>query len=63
MAKWISKAIKHPGALHRELGISENKSIPKSKLAHAAAEGGVIGRRARLAETLRKFNRKKMRGA
>jgi hypothetical protein len=29
---WIKKAIKHPGALHKELQVPEGKKIPKSKL-------------------------------
>jgi len=54
MAKhWIKGAIKHPGALHKELGVPEGKKIPAKKLAAAAKKGGVEGRRARLAETLR----------
>jgi hypothetical protein len=53
MAKhWIQGAIKHPGALHKELGVPEGKKIPKSKLEHAASAGGKLGQRARLAETL-----------
>lgn len=50
--KWIQGAIKHPGALHRELHVPEGEKIPKSKLAKAAHAGGTLGRRARLAETL-----------
>lgn len=54
MAKnWIKGAIKHPGALHKELGVPEGKKIPAKKLAAAAKKGGVEGRRARLAETLK----------
>lgn len=54
---WIAKAIKHPGALHRELGIKQRKRIPGKTLAKAAKKGGKLGRRARLAETLRSFKR------
>lgn len=49
---WISSAIKHPGALHEELGIPEDEKIPKSTLDAAAKRGGKLGERARLAETL-----------
>jgi hypothetical protein len=56
--KWIQGAIKHPGALHRELGIPEGQKIPKSKIAKAAKAGGTLGRRARLAETLGKMHHK-----
>jgi hypothetical protein len=55
--KWIQKAIKHPGALHKQLGIPEGKKIPAGKLRAAAEKGGKLGRRARLAETLKKMNK------
>ena len=55
--KWIQKAIKKPGALHKELGVPEGKKIPKMKLEKAAHAGGKLGKRARLAETLEKFPR------
>ena len=58
MAKnWTSGAIKHPGALHRELGVAKGKKIPAKKLAAAAKKKGKVGRRARLAETLRGLNK------
>lgn len=54
MAKrWIQGAIKHPGALHKELGVPQGKKIPAGKLAAAAKKGGKVGARARLAETLK----------
>jgi hypothetical protein len=57
MAKqWIQKAIKHSGALRATLGAKEGKPIPAKKLAAAAQKGGVTGRRARLAQTLRKMH-------
>jgi hypothetical protein len=49
---WISSAVKHPGALHTELGIPQDKTIPQGTLESAAGKGGLLGRRARLAETL-----------
>lgn len=52
MANWIKGAIKHPGALHREMGVPAGKKIPAAKLAKAAHAGGKLGQRARLAETL-----------
>ena len=51
--KWIQGAIKHPGALHEELGVPKGKKIPAKKLAAAAKKPGKVGKRARLAETLR----------
>lgn len=55
--QWIKSAIRHPGALHKELGIPEGKKIPAKKLAKAAKAGGVEGKRARLAQTLKKLPR------
>ena len=55
--KWIQGAIEHPGALHAELGVPEGKKIPAGKLAEAAKAGGKLGRRARLAQTLKKLNK------
>ncbi len=51
--KWIKGAIKHPGALHKELGVPQGKKIPAKKLKAAAKKGGKLGQRARLAETLK----------
>ena len=53
--KWIAGAIKHPGALHRELGVPQGQKIPAKKLAAAAKKGGTEGKRARLAQTLKSF--------
>lgn len=50
---WIQGAIKHPGALHKQLGVPAGKKIPASKLSAAAAKGGKLGQRARLAQTLK----------
>ena len=56
MAKknWIAGAIKHPGALHRELGVPEGKKIPAGKLEKAAHSSNPTERkRANLAKTLK----------
>jgi len=50
--KFIQGAIKHPGALHKELHVPEGKKIPQNKLAKAAKAKGKLGQRARFAETL-----------
>ena len=50
---WIQGAIKKPGALREELGAKSGKPIPAKKLAAAAKKPGVVGKRARLAETLK----------
>jgi hypothetical protein len=54
---WIAGAIKHPGALHKQLGVPQGKKIPAGKLAAAAGKGGTLGKRARLAETLKGFKK------
>jgi len=55
--RWISKAIKHPGALHKQLGVPQGKKIPAKKLSKAAGKGGKLGKRARLAQTLKKLHK------
>ena len=55
--KWIQKAIKKPGALHKELGVPADKKIPKGKLEEAAKAKGKEGRRARLALLLEKMHK------
>lgn len=56
MGNWIKGAIKHPGALHEEMGVPKGEKIPKKRLAKAAKAGGKLGQRARLAETLEGFH-------
>lgn len=55
--KWIAGAIKKPGALRKALGAKDN--IPVKKLAVAAKKGGKLGRRARLAITLKRLAKRK----
>jgi hypothetical protein len=57
--KWIQKAIKKPGALHKQLGVPAGKKIPASKIAKAASKPGKLGQRARFAQTLGKMSRAK----
>lgn len=52
---WIKDAIKKPGALREELGVKKGENIPAKKLAAAAKKPGKLGKRARLAETLKKL--------
>lgn len=54
---WIKGAIKHPGALHKELGIPQGKKIPEKILDKAAKASGKLGQRARLAKTLSKMHK------
>lgn len=51
--KFIDNAIKHPGQLHRDLGVPQGEKIPEAKVKAAAQRGGKIGERARFAETLK----------
>lgn len=52
---WIKAAIKHKGALHKQLGIPQSQKIPHSTLAAASKQPGTLGRRARLAIELSGF--------
>lgn len=53
--KWIQDMHMKEGALHKNLGVPEDKKIPKKKLNAAAKKGGKVGERARAAKTLGKF--------
>jgi hypothetical protein len=55
--KWIQKAIKKPGALHKQMGVPADKKIPAAALAKAAKAPGKLGQRARLAQTLKKLGK------
>jgi len=57
--KWIQKAIEKEGSLRKSLKVKSGKNIPVSKLEKAAKKGGKMGKRARLALTLRKLNEAK----
>ncbi len=56
---WIRDAIKKPGALRAQLGISKGKKIPDKMLAKASKAPGKLGQRARLAQTLGKMGKGK----
>lgn len=56
--KFIQKAIKKPGQLHRDLGVPQGQKIPPSKIAAAAKSPGKVGQRARFAQTLAKVRKK-----
>ncbi len=58
--KWIQKAIEKPGALSKQLGVPEKENIPAEKLAAAAKKGGKLGKRARLAMTLKGLRREEI---
>jgi hypothetical protein len=68
---WIQNAIQHPGALHKALGVAEDKNIPIKKLEkvhktlHAKAEKGSLSaaeskmlHRVNLARTLHHLGKK-----
>lgn len=57
MNDWISGAIKKPGSLRKSLGIKKGKDIPGKVLKAAEKKPGVMGKRARLAMTLKSFNK------
>lgn len=55
--KWIQKAIKHKGALHKALGVPEGEKIPAKKLEKAAhSSNPKLVKRANLAKTLRSMH-------
>lgn len=57
--KFIQKAIKHPGKLHKELGVKEGEKIPAKKLIKAEhSKNPTIRKEANLAKTLKSFHRK-----
>jgi len=58
VSNWIAGAIKHPGALHRELGVPEGQKIPAKKLEKAEhSKNPTERKRAALAKTLRNMHR------
>lgn len=55
--KWISSAIRHPGALRKA---AKRAGMSTSAYASAhAGDSGVLGKRARLAKTLSKLRKKR----
>jgi hypothetical protein len=55
---WIKGAIKHPGALHKELGVKKGEKIPEKKLKKAEhSKNPKLKKRAQLAETLKKMHK------
>lgn len=54
-----SQVVKHPGALHRDLGVPQGQKIPPAKIEAAAHGNGPTARRARLAEAFAKMRSEK----
>jgi hypothetical protein len=51
---FIAGAIKHPGALHEQLGVPQGKTIPAGKLEKAThSSNPLLRKRANFAETLK----------
>jgi len=63
--RWIQEAIKHPGALRRlakRMGaLTKRGTIKVEWLKKMAKRNDTIGKRARLALTLRKLNRRRIK--
>lgn len=56
---FIKGAIKHPGSLHRALGIPAGQTIPRSKITAAAKAGSAnLRKKARFALELEGFSKK-----
>ena len=56
MSGWMKNAVKHPGALHRNLGVPQGQKIPAKKLAAAEnSSSPKIRKEASLAETFKKY--------
>ena len=56
--KFIQKAIKHPGALHKALHVKEGEKIPLSKIKKAEhSKNPTLAKRANFADTLRKLHK------
>lgn len=56
--KWIKEAIQKPGALRKSLHVKKGEKIPEKKLKAAEKKPGKMGKRARLAETLKHLHKK-----
>lgn len=55
---WIQGAVKHPGALHAQMGVPQGQPIPAPALQKAANSGNeLLAKRARLAEVLKRMNK------
>lgn len=57
--KWIKNAIKHPGKLHRDLDVPEDKKIPAKKMQKAIhSKNPAIRKEANLAENIKNSRKK-----
>lgn len=57
--QWIQEMGMKKGALHKTLGVPENKNIPEQKLEKAShSKNSLTKKRAVLAETLKSFKKR-----
>lgn len=57
--KWIQKAIKHEGSLHKSLHVPEGDKIPEKKTLKAEqSDNPALAKKAQLAETLKKLHKR-----
>jgi hypothetical protein len=57
--KWIQKAIKHEGSLHKALHVPEGEKIPEKKILKAEhSDNPALAKKAQLAETLKKLHKR-----
>lgn len=55
--KWIQKAVKRPGQLHKDLGVPEDEKIPEGKLEEAEhSDNKKVRERAQFAENMKHLN-------
>lgn len=54
---WIQGAIEKPGSLRKELGKKEGETISDAELSAAAKKPGKEGKRARLAQVLKRVRK------
>jgi hypothetical protein len=55
---WIAGAIKHPGSLHKALGVKQGENIPAKKIEKAThSKNPSLKKKAVLAQTLKKIRK------
>ncbi len=57
--KWIAAMHMKKGALHKQLGVKDSEKTPLGMLVKASKAKGKLGKRARLAMTLKRLRKKK----
>jgi predicted glycosyltransferase involved in capsule biosynthesis len=54
---WIQNAIQNKGSLRKSLKVKKGQTIPVATLQKASKQSGTLGKRAKLALTLRSFKK------